>query len=98
VAGAILATSLSGPRHLRATMLYWFAVFADRRGQTGEAVASLVECADLMRAEGDTSRVARSLNALGDIHARHGDHAQARASYAEALALMKDSSDPDDQH
>jgi predicted ATPase/class 3 adenylate cyclase len=94
----VLEAGTKGPRSLRAPVLYLYAAFADRHGQVERAIASLQESVALFRAEGDRSRVAKALNALGDMTFRHGDHTEARRIWDDALALVHGSPDPVDEH
>lgn len=94
----VLGAGTKGPPSLRAPVLYLYAAFADRHGQVERAIASLQESVALFRAEGDRSRVAKALNALGDMTFRHGDHTEARRLWDDALALVHDSPDPTDEH
>ena len=94
----VLKAGAKGSRSLRAPVLYLYAAFAERHGQVEQAIASLRESVALFRAEGDRSRVAKALNALGDMTFRHGDRTEARRLWDEALALVNDSPDPVDEH
>jgi hypothetical protein len=94
----VLEARTEGPRSLRAPVLYLYAAFADRQGQVERAIESLQESVAIFRAQDDRSRVAKALNALGDVTFRHGDHTEARRLWDDALTLVHDSSDPTDEH
>jgi predicted ATPase/class 3 adenylate cyclase len=94
----VLEAGTEGPRSLRAPVLYLYAAFADRQGQAERAIESLQESVALFRAEDDGSRVAKALNALGDVTFRHGGHTEARRLWDDALTLVHDSSNPTDEH
>jgi tetratricopeptide (TPR) repeat protein len=57
------------------------------------------EAVELFRAaDEDTTRVAKTLNALGDVAVSHGDTAEARRRWDEALALTRTDHGPDARH
>jgi predicted ATPase/class 3 adenylate cyclase len=94
----VRATGVELSVQLKATVLYWYGHFADRRGDAGPAVAALEESAALLATTGDVGRTARALNALGAMRLGHRDLAGARLALEEARRLLADSPDSDDHH
>ena len=79
-----------GPPGLRGVLRYWSGAFATRQGRTEEAAAAYREAVELFRAvDTDGTRVAKTLNALGDVAVSQGDHDEARRRWNEALALVR---------
>ena len=84
-----------GAGALWSRVLYWYTAFGDRQG--GVAVDALREASALLAGDQDATRLAKALNALGEVAYRHGDHDEARQRWEEALALLNGSADPDDR-
>jgi non-specific serine/threonine protein kinase len=87
-----------GPPDLRGVLLYWFGAFATRQGRTEQAAEAYQAAVELFAAQGDASRVARTVNALGSLAASVGDNAEARRRWNEALALVRQDDSPDAPH
>jgi hypothetical protein len=66
-------------------LLYWLGAFATRQGRTDQAAGAYREAVELFAAvDGDdTTRVAKTLNALGDVAVSQGDTAEARRRWNE---------------
>jgi tetratricopeptide (TPR) repeat protein len=93
------AAGPAGPAGLRGVLAYWFGAFATRQGRSEEAAAAYREAVELFRvADPDTTRVAKTLNALGDVAVSRGDHAEARRRWNEALALARADQSADGRH
>jgi tetratricopeptide (TPR) repeat protein len=66
-------------------LCYWLGAFATRQGRPEQAAAAYQEAVELFGAADDTTRVAKTLNALGAVAVSQGDHAEARRCWNEAL-------------
>jgi tetratricopeptide (TPR) repeat protein len=95
----IVAAGAEGPPGLRGVLLYWLGAFATRQGRAEQAAEAYREAVELFRAtDDDTTRVAKTLNALGDVAVSRGDGAEARRCWNEALALARQAPGPDGRH
>jgi predicted ATPase/Flp pilus assembly protein TadD len=96
----IMAAGAGGPPGLRGVLLYWLGAFATRQGRTDQAAEAYREAVELFAAvDGDdTIRVAKTLNALGDVAVSQGDTAEARRRWNEALALTREDEGADARH
>jgi tetratricopeptide (TPR) repeat protein len=96
----IVAAGAGGPPGLRGVLLYWLGAFATRQGRTDQAAEAYREAVELFAdVDGDdTTRVAKTLNALGDVAVSQGDTAEARRRWNQALALAWEDEGADARH
>jgi tetratricopeptide (TPR) repeat protein len=94
----IAAAGGGGPPGLRGVLLYWLGAFATRQGRAEQAAAAYGEAVELFAADGDTTRVAKTLNALGNVAISQGDHAEARRRWHQALTLVRADDGADARH
>jgi predicted ATPase/class 3 adenylate cyclase/Tfp pilus assembly protein PilF len=87
-----------GPPGLRGVLLYWIGAFATRQGRSEQAAGAYQEAVELFREADDPTRVAKTLNALGDVAVSQGDTAEARRRWNEALALARQDQGTDARH
>jgi predicted ATPase/class 3 adenylate cyclase len=95
----IAAAGDGGPPGLRGVLLYWLGAFATRQGRAEQAAAAYQQAVELFAAaDDDTTRVAKTLNALGDVAVTQGDNAEARRRWHQALALVRTDGGADARH
>jgi tetratricopeptide (TPR) repeat protein len=95
----IAAVSGGAPPDQRGVLLYWLGAFATRQGRAVPAAAAYEEAVELFgAADDDTTRVSKTLNALGAVAVSHGDYAEARRRWDQALELARREDGPDARH
>ena len=95
----IAAVAGAAPPDQRAVLLYWLGAFATRQGRATQAAAAYEEAVALFAAtDDDTTRVSKTLNALGAVAMSQGDYAEARRRWDQALELARQEDGPDAQH
>jgi predicted ATPase/class 3 adenylate cyclase len=95
----IVAMGPGGEPGLRGALCYWLGAFATRQGRSEQAAAAYREAAGLFAAaDDDSTRVAKTLNALGAVAVGQGDGAEARRCWNEALTLVRADDGPDARH
>jgi tetratricopeptide (TPR) repeat protein len=91
----IVAMGPGGEPGLRGVLCYWLGAFATRLGRSEQAAAAYREAVELFAADEDTTRVAKTLNALGTVAVSQGDGDEARRCWNEALTLARGDDGPD---
>jgi predicted ATPase/class 3 adenylate cyclase len=95
----IVAMGPGGEPGLRGALCYWLGAFATRQGRSEQAAAAYREAVELFAAaDDDSTRVAKTLNALGAVAVGQGDGAEARRCWNEALTLVRADDGPDARH
>jgi tetratricopeptide (TPR) repeat protein len=84
----IAAVSGDAPPGPRGVLLYWLGAFTTRQGRAEPAAAAYTEAVELFRVvDEDTTRVSKTLNALGAVAMSQGDYPEARRRWDQALEL-----------
>ena len=95
----IAAVAGDAPPDQRGPLLYWLGAFATRQGRAEQAAAAYTEAVELFTmADDDTTRVSKTLNALGAVALSQGDYAEARRRWDQALELARQEDSADARH
>jgi tetratricopeptide (TPR) repeat protein len=95
----IAAVAGDAPPDQRGPLLYWLGAFATRQGRAEQAAAAYTEAVELFRvADDDTTRVSKTLNALGAVAMSQGNYPEARRRWDQALALAHEEVGADARH
>ena len=83
----------------RGPLLYWLGAFATRQGRPSRRPAAYQEAVELFTmADDDTTRVSKTLNALGAVALSQGDYGEARRRWDQALELARQEDSADARH
>ena len=95
----IAAVAGDAPPDQRGPLLYWLGAFATRQGRAEQAAAAYQEAVELFTmADDDTTRVSKTLNALGAVALSQGDYGEARRRWDQALELARQEDSADARH
>jgi tetratricopeptide (TPR) repeat protein len=95
----IAAVAGDAPPGPRGVLLYWLGAFATRQGRAEQAAAAYTEAVELFGVvDEDTTRVSKTLNALGAVAMSQGDYPGARRRWDQALELAAGEVGSDARH